>query len=65
MGRRCDKQCLRCKKWEVETVNEWISPYCCQCNDIKASQLREPVKPFAETFSAETIIMETFFPDKG
>lgn len=31
----------------------------CPNNELKA-----PVKPFAETFSAETIIMETFFPGK-
>jgi hypothetical protein len=28
------------------------------------NELRAPVKPFGETFSAETVVMEAFFPAK-
>jgi hypothetical protein len=28
------------------------------------NQLKEPVKRFEETFSAETVLMEAFFPGK-
>ena len=33
MGYRFDRQCIRCKRWEVEQIDDWISDQCPSCND--------------------------------
>jgi hypothetical protein len=41
MGVRFDKQCVRCKKWEVEQIDDWISSQCSRCNDRDIERNRE------------------------